>query len=98
MTHTVSAKFIIEVEVTVEAGVDQFGFDVVSINAVCGYDRETKTHRMTGPFRPDQLAELVAKHFASDAMSAIDEEAAEERAAHLEGMADVAHERRMEAF
>lgn len=94
----VSATITIELEITVEAAADQYGFDVTSINAVSGYDRDTKSHRMTGAFRPDQLAELVERHFAADAMTAIDEQAGEDRAAYLDGMADLAHERRMEAF
>lgn len=96
--QSVTATITIELEITVEAEPDQYGFDVVSINAVEGYDRETKTHRMTGAFKPDQLVELVEKHFASDALNAIDEEAGEARAAYLDGLADLAHERRMEEF
>jgi len=95
---SVSATITFEIEVTVQAEADQAGFDVVSINAVSGYDRQTRTHIMTGAFRPDQLAELVEKHFAKEAIEAIDEQAGEDRAAYLDGMADLAHERRMEAF
>ena len=95
---SVSASITFEIEVTVKAEADQAGFDVVSINAVSGYDRQTRTHIMTGAFRPDQLAELVEKHFAKEAIEAIDEQAGEDRAAYLDGMADLAHERRMEAF
>lgn len=93
-----TATIIIELEVTVEAGVDQHGFDVVSINAFNGYDSAAKTDRMTGAFKPDQLAELVQQHFAADAQTAIDDEIAEDRAGYLDAMADLAHERRMEAF
>jgi glucuronate isomerase len=96
--NAVSATITFEIEVTVQAEADQAGFDVVSINAVSGYDRQTRTHIMTGAFRPDQLAELVEKHFAKEAIEAIDEQAGEDRAAYLDGMADLAHERRMEAF
>ena len=96
--NAVSATITFEIEVTIEAEADQAGFDVVSINAVSGYDRQTRTHIMTGAFRPDQLAELVEKHFAKEASEAIDEQAGEDRAAYLDGMADLAHERRMEAF
>lgn len=95
---SVSASITFEIEVTVTADADQAGFDVVSINAVSGYDRQTRTHIMTGAFRPDQLTELVEKHFAKEAIEAIDEQAGEDRAAYLDGMADLAHERRMEAF
>jgi hypothetical protein len=95
---SVSATITFEIEVTVQAEADQAGFDVVSINAVSGYDRQTRTHIMTGAFCPDQLAELVEKHFAKEAIEAIDEQAGEDRAAYLDGMADLAHERRMEAF
>ena len=96
--NAVSATITFEIEVTIEAEADQAGFDVVSINAVSGYDRQTRTHIMTGAFRPDQLAELVEKHFAKEAIEAIDEQAGEDRAAYLDGMADLAHERRMEVF
>ena len=95
---SVSATITFEIEVTIEAEADQAGFDVVSINAVSGYDRQTRTHITTGAFRPDQLAEMVEKHFAKEAIEAIDEQAGEDRAAYLDGVADLAHERRMEAF
>jgi len=90
--HTVTAKITFEIEVTVEAGVDQFGFDVVSIAAVSGYNRDTKTWTMTPAFKPEELAKLVEDHFAREAQGAIDEEAAEEHAAYVEGRADAAYE------
>ena len=95
---SVSASITFEIEVTVQAEADQAGFDVVSINAVSGYDRQTRTHIMTGAFRPDQLAELVERHFTAEALEAIAEQAGEDRAAYLDGMADIAYERSMGAF
>ena len=70
---TITATITLEIEVTVEAGIDQHGFDVVSIAAVNGYDATRKTWKMTDAFKPEQLAELVEKHFGADAQSAIDE-------------------------
>lgn len=95
---TATATITFEIEVTVQAEADQSGFDVVSINAVSGYDRQARTHIMTGAFRPDQLAELVERHFAAEALEAIDEQAGEDRAAYLDGMADIAYDRSMGAF
>lgn len=96
--QTATATITIELEVTVEAGADQHGFDVVSISAVTGYDSQRKTWATSPAFKPDQLVELVERHFGAEAQNAIDEQAGEDRAAYLDGMADLAHERRMEAF
>ena len=96
--QTIQAKITVELEITVESAADQFGFDVKEIAAVTGYDGANKAWTMTPAFAPDDLVKLVEQHFARDAQSAIDEEAAEARAAYLDGLADVAHERRMEAF
>jgi len=95
---TITATITLEIEVTVEAGIDQHGFDVVSIAAVNGYDATRKTWKMTDAFKPEQLAELVEKHFGADAQSAIDEQAGEEREAYLDGQADRAYERSMGEF
>lgn len=96
--QTIQAKITVELEITVEAAADQFGFDVVSIAAVTGYDGKTKTWSMSPAFTPDELVKLVEQHFARDAQSAIDEEAAEARAAYVDGFSDRDHERRQEAF
>ena len=96
--QAIQAKITVELEITVEAGVDQFGFDVKEIAAVTGYDGANKAWTMSPAFAPDELVKLIEQHFSRDAQAAIDEEAAEARAAYLDGMADVAHERRMEAF
>jgi len=96
--HAVTATITFEIEVTVQAEADQAGFDVVSINAVTGYDSQRKTWATSPAFKPDQLVELVERHFGAEAQNAIDEQAGEDRAAYLDGMADLARERRMEAF
>lgn len=96
MTHT--ATINIELEITVEAGVDQSGFDVVSVRAVTGYDGARRTWLMSDHFRVENLEGLIQRHFADEAMTAIDEQVGEDRAAYLDGIADRDHERRMEAF
>ena len=96
--HTVTATITFEIEVTVEADIDQHGFDVVSIRAVTGYVPTLKAWSMSEAFRPDQLVELVERHFGAEAQNAIDEQGGEDRAAYLDGIADRDHERRQEAF
>ena len=96
--NAVSTTITFEIEVTVQAEADQAGFDVVSISAVTGYDSLRKTWATSPAFKPDQLVELVERHFGAEAQNAIDEQAGEDRAAYLDGMADVVYERSMGVF
>ena len=93
-----TATITIELEITVEADPDDCGFAVVSVQAVTGYDAATQVWRMSPTFDPAKLADLVEAHFYNDALSAINEQAAEDHADYIDGRGDYEYERSREAF
>ena len=88
-----SAKIPIEIEITVSGEADSASFEVNEISAVTGYNSVTKVWSMSEGFAPDKLADLIQAHFANDALIAIEEQAGEDYADHLEARADAAYER-----
>jgi hypothetical protein len=87
-----TAKITIELEITVSGEADSAYFDVTGISAVTGYNSATKVWTMSQGFDPDKLAELVQAHFASEALTAIEEQEGEDVAAYLDAQADQAYE------
>ena len=87
-----SSKITIEIEITVSGEADSASFEVNEIAAVTGYNSVTKVWSMSEGFAPDKLADLIQAHFANDALIAIEEQAGEDYAAHLDARADAAYE------
>ena len=87
-----SAKITIEIEITVSGDADSPCFEVNEISAVTGYNSVSKVWTMSEGFAPDNLSDLIQKHFASEALTAIEEQAGEDYAEHLDARADAAYE------
>ena len=94
MSRPVTATITFELEVTVEATRDQWGFDIVDVRAVTGYDGAKRVHTMTPSSLPTDLAELISHQFVPDAESAISAAFADEN--RSDDLVDLAYERSRE--